>query len=35
MIVLGYGYVSVLTEHKEDEIDYSKYLGPDWRKNKF
>ena len=34
-IMLGFGVV-VRTRHwGEDEVDYSKYLGPDWRKNKF
>ena len=23
------------TEHLEKEVDYSKYLGPNWRENKF
>ena len=35
MIILGFGYVPVHNEHGEDEVDYSKYLGPDYRKNKF
>ena len=31
----GFGYVHHLTEHTEADIDYSKYLGPNWRENKF
>ena len=35
LVILGYGYYLVHTKHGEEEIDYSRYLGPDWRKNKF
>ena len=35
MMILGFGYVIDVTKHTEDEIDYSKYLGPEWKKNKF
>ena len=35
-IMLAWGYYLGLTEHDDDNIDYyGKYLGPDWRKNKF
>ena len=34
--VIGwYGTVVDVTKHDEDDTDYSKYLGPDWKKNKF
>ena len=37
MIVLGFGYIIVSRDYKEDEVDelYSKYLGPNWRASKF
>ena len=35
LIILGFGYYNVHTRFYEDDIDYSLYLGPDWRKNKF
>ena len=35
LIILGFGYYVDLTRHSEADTDYSKYLGPDWRKNKF
>ena len=36
MMILAFGYYVDLTEHRDEEIDYyGKYLGPDWRKNKF
>ena len=33
--MIGYGYYNLHTKHSEVEVDYSPYLGPDWRKNKF
>ena len=35
MIIFGFGYYIDVTRHDEEDTDYSKYLGPDWRKNKF
>ena len=35
MIVYGFGYRMVRTDHSEEDTDYSKYLGPDYRKTKF
>ena len=35
MIILGFGYYIDHTSHSEESVDYSKYLGPEWRKNKF
>ena len=35
MIILGFGYVINHTKHDESDTDYSKYLGPEWKKNKF
>ena len=35
MMILGFGYYIDHTSHSEESVDYSKYLGPDWRKNKF
>jgi len=30
-----HNYTQKTTKFTEDQIDYSKYLGPDWKKNKF
>ena len=35
MGILGFGYYNVHTKHSEEDVDYSRYLGPEWRKNKF
>ena len=35
LLILGFGYYNVHTKHSEEDTDYSRYLGPDWRKNKF
>ena len=36
LIILGFGYYIDHTSHSEESVDYySKYLGPEWRKNKF
>lgn len=35
MLIFGFGYVIKHTEHTEDDTDYSKYLGPKWKENKF
>ena len=35
LMLLCFGYRVKHVYHKIDEIDYSKYLGPEWRKNKF
>ena len=35
LIILGFGYYIDHRSHSEIDTDYSKYLGPDWRKNKF
>ena len=34
-ILLGFGQFVWTKRWTEDEVDYSKYLGPDWKKNKF
>ena len=34
LVVLSWGYIIHYAEHDELVIDYSKYLGPDWRENK-
>jgi len=34
-MLLGLGYVIDHTEHTEADTDYSKYLGPNWKENKF
>ena len=35
LILIGFGYRIVNNEYDESQVDYSKYLGPDWKKNKF
>ena len=35
LLLLGFGYYLDHTKRTEDDTDYSRYLGPDWRKNKF
>ena len=35
LVLLGFGVVLWTRHWDEDEVDYSKYLGPDWKKNKF
>jgi len=34
-VIFLLGYVHVPRFHSEEDVDYSKYLGADWRKNKF
>mmetsp|Transcript_34772 Transcript_34772/g.45750 ORF Transcript_34772/g.45750 Transcript_34772/m.45750 type:complete len:202 (+) Transcript_34772:124-729(+) len=35
LILLGFGYRTMRHEYGIQEVDYSKYLGPNWRENKF
>ena len=35
LFALGFGYYIDHKSHTEESVDYSKYLGPEWRKNKF
>ena len=35
LICIGFGYMIKHTEHTEDDTDYSRYLGPNWKENKF
>ena len=35
ILCLGFGILIFHRNHTEEDVDYSKYLGPDWRKNKF
>jgi len=35
LIVFGFGYRIVMHRYDETQVDYSKYLGPRWRENKF
>ncbi len=35
LTIFAFGYTLMLTDHDEIEVDYSKYLGPNWRENKF
>ena len=35
LAILSFGYKLKLTDHDETQVDYSKYLGPDWRNEKF
>ena len=34
VILIVHGYYHCPTIHTEEDVDYSKYLGPDWKKNK-
>jgi len=35
LVVLGFGYRIKVSEYSDQEVDYSKYLGPNWRSNKY
>lgn len=35
LILIGFGYRVIENAYDESDVEYSKYLGPNWRKNKF